>query len=611
MGADDDDQRVWFARQQAALGLVIDPDDVLIAVRLLRDLDHAMHDARIPVLTVRIKSPLDVLEVFTRVNMRGVQVTGTDVYFAGVKTFWPEAEQALSVFDQRDSGPFLDTRAARLRFLSRLAAVGIGQPDTLPLAVDRLAGIRGEHLQAAMRELAADSSPVPARVAAFIAWYRGATRLKHAVRLIRSDLFDVVLARAAARSYELTDMQYADADRDVVDAFLLGASLAGVVGKFKDTFRRKAFLHAVAAGIRGEPFPLRTLAEVAHSLAISKGPALPDLADQDALVRVANDHGALLTTLIQRINTDLTEAERFDWDHIIPHSHVHRMRTRGASERPVFHPYRRDINSAGNLWALGYSLNRSLQAESGAPKFDKVDDWRASPTEKFNDFDDLYRVLDPYQVSVTPDERKLFIEVDAGLGGDDDDVDRAMEKFHSLTRSRMVRLLRDALARFPEAALFSASAADVEPVDQDPTRQGFSVQLGLRDPYINLRHASAKEARAKLRERGGRILDLVADQMAGGRISRHWYGVNPKIVAWYAIELATGPCCEIICKWSPEHGAEFSFKAYARYRKSGNLYEDFDHLPLGVDWDEPDASLVTAFVRHIAKVDAKYARALP
>lgn len=609
-GASDDDQRAWLASHQEALGLVIDPGHALTAVRLLTDLDHAMHEARIPVLTVRVKSPLDVLEVFTRVNMSGVQVTGTDVYFAGVKTFWPEAEQALAVFDPGDSGPFLATRAARLRFLSRLAAVGIGQADTLPLAVDRLAGIRGEHLQAAMRELAADTSPVPARLAAFIARYRHSTRLEHGVRLIRSDLFDVVLGWAAARPLD-GDASFAETDSDLIDAFLLGASLTGVVGKFKDTFRRKAFLHAVAAGTRSEPFPLRTLAEVAHALAISKGPALPDLTDQDTLARVASDHGALLTTLIQRIKIDLAEAERFDWDHIIPHSHVRRMRIRGSSGRPHFHPYRRDINSAGNLWALGYSLNRSLQAASGAQKFDKVDDWRASPEEKFNDSDDVYRVLDPDQVSVTPDERKLFIEVDAGLGGNDDAVNSAMETFHSLTRSRMVRLLEDALDRFPEAALFSASTTDVEPVDQDPSRSGLAAYLGLTNPYANLRHASAKEARRTLRERGGRILALVADQLEAGQISKHWHDADSRVVAWYAIELTTGPCCELICKWTPEGGAELYFKAYARYRKSGDLYEDFDHLPLGADWDEPDASLVAAFVHYIARVEAKYAPGRP
>ncbi len=39
-----------------------------------------------------MESPLDVLEVFTRINLGGVEVGGTDVYLAAVKTFWNEAE---------------------------------------------------------------------------------------------------------------------------------------------------------------------------------------------------------------------------------------------------------------------------------------------------------------------------------------------------------------------------------------------------------------------------------------------------------------------------------------------------------------------------------------
>ena len=47
----------------------------------------------IPVLTTEVETPLDVLEVYTRINRGGVQVAGNDVYLAAVKTFWPEAER--------------------------------------------------------------------------------------------------------------------------------------------------------------------------------------------------------------------------------------------------------------------------------------------------------------------------------------------------------------------------------------------------------------------------------------------------------------------------------------------------------------------------------------
>src|SRR5690606_1324868 len=63
------------------------------AAARLRALWQAWTRASVPVLRASLDGPEDVLEVFTRINLGGVQVAGDDVFFAAVKTFWPEAEE--------------------------------------------------------------------------------------------------------------------------------------------------------------------------------------------------------------------------------------------------------------------------------------------------------------------------------------------------------------------------------------------------------------------------------------------------------------------------------------------------------------------------------------
>lgn len=66
---------------------VLPPAESTVAMQRLTRLLHAWIDRTIPVLRAEVESPFDVLEVFTRINLGGVQVGGTDVYLAAVKTF--------------------------------------------------------------------------------------------------------------------------------------------------------------------------------------------------------------------------------------------------------------------------------------------------------------------------------------------------------------------------------------------------------------------------------------------------------------------------------------------------------------------------------------------
>ena len=70
--------------------------------------------------------------MFTRINLEGVRISSDDVFFAGVKTAWPDAEQTLHGVQR--SLPVVN-RMGALRALARLASVHTEGSDMLPLRI--------------------------------------------------------------------------------------------------------------------------------------------------------------------------------------------------------------------------------------------------------------------------------------------------------------------------------------------------------------------------------------------------------------------------------------------------------------------------------------------
>ena len=71
-----------------------------------------------------LQSMFDVLESFTRVNRAGVQVAGTDLFFAGVKTLWPDATETIQrmvVAIEPTATPLTRTFGARSAAMSRVS----------------------------------------------------------------------------------------------------------------------------------------------------------------------------------------------------------------------------------------------------------------------------------------------------------------------------------------------------------------------------------------------------------------------------------------------------------------------------------------------------------
>lgn len=433
---------------------VLDQGQQRVAANRLERLLRLWVEPSIPVMRTEVQSALDVLEVFTRINLGGVQVASTDVYFAAVKTFWPGAEGRLVDVASRLG---VLGRIGSLQFVSRLASRGIGQSDLLPLAVDRLAGSRGEPLIEAMDQITAPDSPSLSRIERLSLAVRERSRLGYGLRFVAWQLWDEVLAWAATSATPSDD--WWEQNLPLVDAYLLGGTVFRYPTVLGDRYRRSAFQEALSAGLGGERFPLEKILAVARAanpqLRAARQAVRGISAGEDRLW-LADRNAGLLLSIAQRIPYSVSRP--IDWDHIFPQAQASRMWALADSGRRVHHRHRGYVHSAGNLWGMDASTNRALQDSPPRAKFALIKDWCGSSTE--------HPVWPADQWFLDQGQIDKFEDVDRALTNDPASIDSAMREFRDLVTARADALLENALEQFPQVSLF---AADTEIPAIDPT----------------------------------------------------------------------------------------------------------------------------------------------
>jgi len=427
-----------------------------------------------PVMQATVSSPEDILELFARLNRSGIPTRDADIYFAAVKTFWNDAAPRLKrVVDasRRDVGAgeghaFLTMERA-LRFISRLAGRGLGGGDVLPLTVERIAGGRREAMVAAMDALTRKDSPVLERLARFFEAYPAASRLKYGLRYVSYQLWDEVLGWAVTRGH------WDDADLQAIDSFLFGGTLFRYATIFGTCFSSPAFVEALAAGARDEPFPLRTILLATRE----RYPTLKRARRQVSSLRsdteenwqdrhqLGQNNVALLLSIAQDIHVD--HVPPVDIDHIYASALARRMHA--AGNRRAHHPERWWVNTIGNMWLLDAGTNRALRDQKPPVKFDSLEQWlRATPV--------THRVWPKGQWSITDLEISRFIEVDTGL---DRNIDEAMDVFADVVAARADRLLDAPFEMLPDAKLFAVDT-QLEPSDDWCSTDAMPIELAER-----------------------------------------------------------------------------------------------------------------------------------
>jgi len=216
-------------------------------VRLIR----AWSVPTIPVQKLDLEDAVDVLQVFARINLEGVRLNGEDVFFAAVKTLWPDAEENLDRMAGRSA---LISRMTALRLLARLASVALKQGDLVPLQVDRLNGPRGERLVKTMRRIAQDDSVMLPRIVCLERWLVNESGIGYGLRDINPLLLDHVYGWAAVNAALDYSSDSANLLRPAAE-FLIGAQAFRYPTVFTNAFSRLAFAEALGAGEVGGAFP--------------------------------------------------------------------------------------------------------------------------------------------------------------------------------------------------------------------------------------------------------------------------------------------------------------------------------------------------------------------
>jgi hypothetical protein len=424
-------------------GEALPPEVMPLAAERTRRLLDIWQSESIAVQHLVLDEPSDVLQVFTRINLEGVNVAGDDVFFAGVKTRWPAAEQIVHRVVKEV--PALQQRLTGLRVLSRLASIQVDQGDMLPLRVDRLNGAKGGQLIAALEDLVS-TGPQLARMAALSNSLIDRSGLGHGLRLVHDDLLDHVFGwvsvNPAADEPDFLPSAVVD-----VATYLVGATAYYYPTVGRDTFSRIALREAVAAGHAGESFPVERIVAAARR-------QWPELRIGQRWVPAGpvevGPNVRLFLSILQELPFELPPGREIEWDHLFPQALATRMRWRGVdgSQRLQHHPDRGYVWHGANLWALDGSLNLAAS-----------DLWPSAKFKLLTALPDTNRRLPtlwPEVGFLELAERDALLEAEHHLR--EGRVDEGTKRFARFVVSRAERIRKEILRRFPKVSLFAADS---------------------------------------------------------------------------------------------------------------------------------------------------------
>ena len=421
----------------------VDADGALLAVVAERTgrLLEAWAKRAIPVQHLTLDEPSDVLQVFTRINLEGVRISSDDVFFAGVKTAWPDAEQTLHHV-QRSLR--VVNRMGALRVLARLGSVHVEGSDMVPLQIDRLNGAKGDRLVSAMKAIVEGAEL--ARMQAVSHALIDESGLGHALRLVDTGLLDHVLGWAAVNS-RAEDSTWLREGVSATSSYLVGASSYRWVSILRDSFDRLAFREALAAGVLGEPFPLdrivaatrRQWEELRRGQRSVKGGAVP-----------VDENARLFLSILQAIPFDLPAGRIVEWDHIYPQAKASHMRWHGPDghQRRQNHPRRARVWHGANLWALDRDINHAAS-----------DIWPSSKFALLESLPDPAHGLPsrwPEDLFLSDVERAELLRAEALL--QKGKVEAAMQHFERYVSGRAERIRGAIVGRYPGVETFASDA---------------------------------------------------------------------------------------------------------------------------------------------------------
>ncbi len=285
----------------------------------------------IPVQKVELDSATDVLHIFTRANLEGVRTSPADIFFAGVKTRWTQAEECLHQLCLR--APFIG-RLDALRLVARLASYRLRGWDIVPLSLDRMSGEDGRKLVDTM-ETIAKSAETLGRLEQVSEYLTRESSLGLALRSLNPHILDHglgwAMTRTKLRKEQLPEMV----------GYLFWGSVLRLFPVFRDAFSRLAM--ELAVNPQKNPFPMAEILAATRArweelsyrrTAISRpftnrGKLDPDEARET--VDGAHEPFLLVAQEVPFTNADGGRMPSMDWDHIYPQAGKRWMKWHGES----------------------------------------------------------------------------------------------------------------------------------------------------------------------------------------------------------------------------------------------------------------------------------------
>jgi hypothetical protein len=430
-----------------ALLKVIDPefDEILPGgddtfMQRIQAIKRIWFEEWIPIHRVKLESAAEVLQVFTRVNLEGVRTSPTDIFFAGVKTCWNDAEELLDGMAQYVKG--LD-RYDALRLSARVASFQKHQQDLIPLDLNRLKGAQGQELVDGMKNVVGlMQTNCIKQVGDYFVSGKG---LGYAMHFVDKHLLDHVFCWVLQRSRN-NQGELSDHSLSRLAAYLVGATAFRLYPIFGDTFSRLVFEICFAAEQREEDFPIALVLtkvkdrwrNLRHYR--TQVPRLHSEEDARELVR-ASPH--LFLSIVQSLPYRLPDRCGLDWDHIYAQSLAHRMKWRGerGEEHLRYHSDYDLVWKVGNLCGLSAFLNRSAGNKR--------------PIEKLEDikrYQDSGVVWAP-DLFISSQEKEMLLAADRLL--DEKKIADAMRAFKSFVEAREGRIWQEALRKLPDLQMFT------------------------------------------------------------------------------------------------------------------------------------------------------------
>ena len=452
-----------------------------IAVERWNHLLDLWFEDRVPVLSAPVRSPEQLLEVFKRVNRAGTPIDEADIFYAAVKTFWPEAESSLQRIVARTNN--LLTRFSVLEFVTRLSRLALGAADPVGVKVEILNGAQGAVLRHVLTDVCAENSVVMARVATVCTSLTTDSRLGYGLNAVHRRVVAAVLAWAAALPMDGDEhARFVESNVKEIDAFLAGATLFGYRSAFRrDRFDRTSFREAAAAGMGGDRFPIaRIVAVLREEAEPAEMERVGSLETDAALRRLGDNHPSLVLGVVQNWTFG---ARPLDVDHIYAsEASKTDMRIMGSYNRRVAHPERaRLVNSLGNFWLIPQPTNASLGMDRPSKKFETLERWLNPPI--LGDERLAYPVPARADWAMEAHEPQEWKKVESNLVPFDSNTktEDAIAAFRTLVERRGTRLVNELLEQVTGCGDYSRdrfhAPMDPAPVDD---RLAASVNLAKR-----------------------------------------------------------------------------------------------------------------------------------